>query len=91
MVAGREAQEGGDTCIHMANTCCCTPETNTILSTNYTPIKKNFQIEQHGNSEEGEFSVAVVWTSFMKEELVRHSLKAIVKGNTALRRGGRRG
>ena len=53
--------------------------------------KKNFQIEQHGNSEEGEFSVAVVWTNFMKEELVRHSLKAIVKGNKALRRGGRRG
>jgi len=40
MVAGREAQEGGDTCIHMADTCHCTPETNTILSTNYTPIKK---------------------------------------------------
>ena len=40
MVAGREAQEGGDTCIHMAGTCHCTPETNTILSTNYTPIKK---------------------------------------------------
>ena len=29
--AGREAQEGGDECIHMADSHCCTAETNTTL------------------------------------------------------------
>ena len=28
---GREAHEGGDICIHMADSQCCTAETNTIL------------------------------------------------------------
>ena len=28
---GEEAQEGGDTCIHMADSWCCTAETNTTL------------------------------------------------------------
>ena len=28
---GREAQEGGDTCIIMADPCCCMAETNTTL------------------------------------------------------------
>ena len=30
-VAGREAQEGGDTCVHTADSHCCTVETNTTL------------------------------------------------------------
>ena len=29
--AGREAQEGGDICIHMTDLLCCTAETNTTL------------------------------------------------------------
>ena len=37
---GREAQEGGDICIHMADSHCSGAETNTILESNYTPIKK---------------------------------------------------
>ena len=28
--------------IHMTDSLCCTPETNTTLKVNYTPIKKNF-------------------------------------------------
>ena len=28
---GREAQEGGVICINMADSCCCTTETNTTL------------------------------------------------------------
>ena len=40
---GKEAQEGGDICMYIANSLCCTAETNTILQRNYTPIKKNLQ------------------------------------------------
>ena len=36
---GREAQEGGDICIHIADSRCCTGEINTTLKSNYTPIK----------------------------------------------------
>ena len=28
---GKEAQEGGDICIHMADSCCCIAETNTTF------------------------------------------------------------
>ena len=28
---GREAQEGGDICIHIADSCCCTAKINTTL------------------------------------------------------------
>ena len=28
---GREAQEGGDTCIPMVDSCCCTAETDKTL------------------------------------------------------------
>ena len=28
---GREAEEGGGICMHMADSCCCTAETNTTL------------------------------------------------------------
>ena len=37
---GRQSQEGEDICIHIAGSHCCTAETNTTLSSNYTPIKK---------------------------------------------------
>ena len=35
----REAQEGGDICLLMADSHCCMAETNTTLSINYPPIK----------------------------------------------------
>ena len=35
-----EVQEGGDIRTHTADSLCCTTETNTTLSNNYTPIKK---------------------------------------------------
>ena len=38
---GREAQEGKGTRIHIADSLHCTAESNTILSSNYTPIKIN--------------------------------------------------
>ena len=37
----REVQEGGDICIRIADSLRFTAETNTTLSGNYTPIKKN--------------------------------------------------
>ena len=37
----REVQEGGDKCIHSADSLHCTAETNTTLKSNYTPIKQN--------------------------------------------------
>ena len=36
----RQAQEGGDICVHIADSYCCTTETNTTLQSNYSPIKK---------------------------------------------------
>ena len=38
-LTGRETQEGGDVCIHMAESRCCTAGTNITLESNYTPIK----------------------------------------------------
>ena len=35
---GREAQEGMDIHMHRADSLCCKAETNTVLSSNYTPI-----------------------------------------------------
>ena len=37
----REAQEGGDTCILIADSHCCTTETNAAFENNYPPVKKN--------------------------------------------------
>ena len=37
--SGREAEEAGGICTHMADSCCCTAETNTTLQSNYSPIK----------------------------------------------------
>ena len=37
---GREVQEGGDTCIPMADSCCGLTENNKILYSNYPSFKK---------------------------------------------------
>ena len=37
--SGKEDQAGGDKCIHMANSHCCTAETNIALKSNFNPIK----------------------------------------------------
>ena len=37
---GREVQEGGDICIHIADSLRCTAETNITLQSNYSPCKK---------------------------------------------------
>ena len=37
---GREIQERGDICICVTDSLCGTAETNTILESNYTPIKR---------------------------------------------------
>ena len=34
----KEIQRRGDTCIHVADSLCCTTESNTTLKSNYTPI-----------------------------------------------------
>ena len=41
---GREAQEVQDICILMADSRCCTTETNTTLLSNYPPVKNIEQI-----------------------------------------------
>ena len=38
---GREASEGGNICMHMADSCGCTAETNTTLQSNYLPVLKD--------------------------------------------------
>ena len=37
---GREAQEGGDLRLHVADSRCCMAETDATLRSNDTPIKK---------------------------------------------------
>ena len=39
---GGRFKGGGDICIFMADSCCCTAETNTTLPSNYPPIKNKF-------------------------------------------------
>ena len=39
---GREVQEGGDICVPMADSCWYMAETNTILQSNYPPIKNKY-------------------------------------------------
>ena len=39
---GRETEEGGDMCIHTANSLHCTAETNTILESNYTQTRQYY-------------------------------------------------
>ena len=36
---GKEIQKRGDICVCTADSLCCAAETNTTLSSNYTPIK----------------------------------------------------
>ena len=43
---GRKAQKGGDACIHIAGSCCCTAETSTTLESGYTPILKILKRER---------------------------------------------
>ena len=42
---GREAQDGGGICIPVTDSCWCMTETNTILWSNYLPIKHFFKKE----------------------------------------------
>ena len=42
---GREAQQGEDICMHIADSLCCTVEMNTALQSNYTPIKNKLKIK----------------------------------------------
>ena len=44
---GREAQEGGDVCIPMADSCWCVAENNTTLYSNHPPIKNKFTNSFH--------------------------------------------
>ena len=40
---GKEIQKRGDICIHIADSLCCTAETNTTLHSNYIPIRFFFK------------------------------------------------
>ena len=42
---GREAQEGGDMCIPMADSCGYLTENNKLMQSNYPSIKNNFKNE----------------------------------------------
>ena len=37
---GKESKKRVDICICITDSLCCTPETNTTLKINYTPIKR---------------------------------------------------
>ena len=50
---GREVQGGGDICIHKADSLCCTAETNTTLSSNYTPIFFFLRVFSHQEADLG--------------------------------------
>ena len=43
--SGREVQEGGNLCILMTDAHCYTAETNTILQSNYPPIKNKLRLK----------------------------------------------
>ena len=49
---GKEATEGGDICMHRADSYYCTGKTNTTLQNKYTPIKKNSMINHNRNEYE---------------------------------------
>ena len=59
MRGGREAQEGGDTCIIMVDFRCCTTETNTTLESNFPQIKffKKREREKKDYQKPGIFSI----------------------------------
>ena len=43
---GRGVWEGRDTCVCMAESLCCSPETTPVLLIGYTPIQnKNFKVK----------------------------------------------
>ena len=42
---GREVQEGGDVCIHIADSLCCTAETNTIVKQLYSNKKNGVKMD----------------------------------------------
>ena len=44
---GRKFQGGRDICTPMFDSCLCMAETNTILESNYPPIKKNKTYQQY--------------------------------------------
>ena len=44
---GRELQEGGDICVHMADSCCHRAETNTTLQSYCPPIKNKFCLKKN--------------------------------------------
>ena len=44
---GREVQEEGDLCTPMANPCGCMAEINTMLSSNYPPIKNKIKFKKN--------------------------------------------
>ena len=41
----KEVQKGGDVCICVADSFCCTVEAQTMLQSNYTPIKINLKFK----------------------------------------------
>ena len=41
-----QAQEGGDICVLIADSCCCTAETNTTLKSSYPLIKNKIKRDQ---------------------------------------------
>ena len=46
-MGGRKAREGGDVCFHIADSHCCTAETN-IIKQIYSNLKKNFFLSNKG-------------------------------------------
>ena len=55
-----ESQEGGDICIHEADSGCCTAEANTTLWSNCNPIKNKWKKKDYHLELKGELKTAVM-------------------------------
>ena len=59
---GREVPEGKDICIHIAESLCCTAETNTTLQSKYTPTK-NDKLKKKKQICRVQYWVCAVWVA----------------------------
>ena len=60
MGEGREAQQRGDVCIHVADSLCCTAETSMTLQSNYTSVKNKQKIKPQINKSEQPLAAQMV-------------------------------
>ena len=89
---GKEIQNRADICICMADSFCCTAETNTTLQSNYTPVKINFkkymctsksggwETGPHWESKFGSHPYEMTWNPSMRPKQVIKGVSISWKG-----------